>query len=127
PGDPGAALAADRTPWHCISCGAGGTADLLQNSLLLLPLGMGLALLGWRLGSSALLLLLLPIGIELAQGAMAAGRDAALGDVLANATGGLLGWFAGRERWRLLWPDPRRAAPLVWGVFVAQLLATATL
>src|SRR5690606_18671464 len=78
-------------------------------------------------GSSALLLLLLPIGIELAQGAMAAGRDAALGDVLANATGGLLGWFAGRERWRLLWPDPRRAAPLVWGVFVAQLLATATL
>ncbi|HRP07506.1 MAG TPA: VanZ family protein, partial [Gemmatimonadales bacterium] len=127
PGDPAAALAADRTPWYCISCGPGGTADLFQNTLLLVPLGLGLALIGWPFRRSALLLLLLPVGIELTQGLMATGRDAALGDVLANAMGGMLGWFAGRERSRLLWPESNRAAPLVWGIFVAQLLAAAIL
>jgi hypothetical protein len=50
-----------------------------------------------------------------------------LGDVLANALGGLLGWWLvqlGGRRWRAV---QHAAAPIGVGLFVAQLIATASL
>ncbi len=117
----------DLTPWYCIVCGPTGGADVLQNLLLLLPLGFALAAAGQRFAPAAAAVTLLPIAIELLQWTMHTGRDAALGDVLANATGGMLGWLMGRYRERLALPDHRVAAPLAFGAFVIQLLVTTAL
>ncbi len=123
---PEAAPAARDTPWWCLVCGPAGTADQFQNLLLLLPLGLVLALAGWSFGRSTILLTALPLAIELAQGFLRHGRDAALGDVVANALGGMLGWWLGsgalRQVLTATW-----VAPLGLGLFVAQLLATTSL
>jgi hypothetical protein len=126
-GDPHAAHVVDLTPWWCISCGPAGTADQLQNLLLFLPLGVAAGLAAWTLGTTCLVLLALTIAIEGLQGILGNGRDAALGDVIANALGGLLGWWVVRLGGRR-WPAVlRAAAPIGVGLFVAQLLATASL
>lgn len=128
--DPTARAAADATAWWCLACGDAGIADQFQNLLLLLPLGAALALAGWPFRRAALAVLLLPLLIEVAQATLTVGRDAALGDVVANAAGGCIGWWLGS---RLRRPGSRasnasRGLPLVGvGLFVAQLLATASL
>lgn len=125
--DPVAASGIDQTAWYCIACGPAGTADLFQNTLLLLPLGLAAGLAGWSLRRAAPALLALAVGIETLQAVIGNGRDAALGDVIANGAGGLLGWclvlLGGRQRPRLL----RAVAPSVVGLFIAQLIATASL
>ncbi|HET9065648.1 MAG TPA: VanZ family protein [Gemmatimonadales bacterium] len=126
---PGSLVAIRATPWWCISCGASGSADLFQNLLLLIPLGFALARMGISRRRALPLLLLLPVGIEVAQALWITGRDATLGDVLANGSGGVLGfWFGVRARLpvrgaRHGW----RWAALMLGLFVAQLLATSSL
>ena len=126
-GDPVARSVVDLTPWWCLSCGPAGTADQFQNLLLLLPLGMAAACAGWSMRNAAWALFALAIGIETLQGVANNGRDAALGDVLANGVGGLLGWWLvhlGSRRWSRM---QRAMAPIVVGLFVAQLVATASL
>jgi len=83
----------DLTPWWCIACGEAGTADLLQNLLLFLPIGLGLRAIRWPLPRTAAVALLLTLGIELTQAALLPGRDAALGDLLANTIGAITGWL----------------------------------
>ena len=125
-GSPGSAAAVAATPWWCLACGPMAGADLFQNLLLFLPLGLVLGLARWRWTGSALLLLAIPIGIEVTQALLRTGRDAALGDVLANAAGGLLGWWLGAggltrlARWPLL-------APTAVTLFLSQLTLTAFL
>lgn len=125
-GAPSSVAAADATPWWCLACGPAASADQFQNLLLLLPLGLVLALAGWSFRRSAILLTALPLAIELAQALLRHGRDAALGDLLANALGGMLGWWLGSGRARQVL-TATWMAPLGLGLFVAQLLATASL
>ncbi|MCA9723383.1 MAG: VanZ family protein [Gemmatimonadetes bacterium] len=124
--NPGAAQAIAETPWWCIVCGAHGGADVFQNLLLLLPLGFCLGRGGWPRGRSLLVVFLLPIGIEALQGLAIPGRDAALGDVLANAVGGVLGLAIGaRLRHRPI--ATARLAPAAVGLFALQLAGSSWL
>ncbi|MEO8479481.1 MAG: VanZ family protein [Gemmatimonadota bacterium] len=126
---PGALAATRAIPWWCVRCGAAGSADLFQNLLLLVPLGFALGRLGVPRARVILFLLLLPLMIEFAQALWITGRDATLGDVLANGSGGVVGFWFGvgarlphhgaRHGWR--W------AALMLGLFVAQLIATSSL
>lgn len=126
---PGSVGAIRATPWWCVRCGAAGSADLFQNLLLFLPVGFALGRRRVGRNRAAIFLLSLPLLIELSQALWITGRDATLGDVLSNASGGMLGWWLG-SRARLLSFDMRhgwRGAALLFGLFVAQLFATASL
>lgn len=122
---------AELSPW-CLICGSWGTADLILNLLVFVPLGLAVA--GPEGGSR-------DVGLALAAGALLsgavesaqlglAGRHAAVADVIANtagaATGGVLA-----VTWRTwLRPGPRTAGRLAvgWGVTVGcVVLGTAVL
>jgi hypothetical protein len=89
---PEATAAVDLTPWWCISCGEIGTADLLQNLLLFVPVGHLLRHLHWRFRPTFLTGLALTLLIEVCQATVLSGRDAALGDVVENVAGIAIGW-----------------------------------
>ena len=118
PAAPEAAAAAARTPWWCVACGSIGTADLFQNVVLFLPLGFALALAGLRQRSAIIGIVALTIGIELYQALAAPGRDASVGDVIANTAGGILGWQLARRRDALLRPSRREALAMLVAVTV---------
>jgi hypothetical protein len=85
----------------CLICGERGLADFLSNIILFIPLGAAIAFRKGRLWQAFVLSVLLSIVVELAQWRIIAGRDANPGDLLANVTGGLVGWIAARARpWR---------------------------
>lgn len=119
--DPGAIEAVGRTPWWCLSCGEAGTADLLLNLVLFAPLGWGLARCGLRRGSAILAALGTTILIEVAQGLALPGRDAALGDVVANTLGAAAGFLAARL---LMAGPPTWLAPITLLGFAGQLLVS---
>jgi hypothetical protein len=100
-----------------VVCGEAGVTDVLLNLLLFAPFGMGLRTLGVRWWQAALAAGAVTLGIEGAQATLLAGRDASIGDVLANTTGGVLGWLAWGARHRLRTPTPgcarRMAAALL--------------
>jgi hypothetical protein len=78
-------------PWvFCLACGGRGTADLLLNIALFMPLGAALALRGRRPAFVALCGALLSSAIELSQFYIP-GRDPTIGDIVANTVGALLG------------------------------------
>lgn len=82
-------------PAACIICGTLGGVDLILNIVLFLPLGMGLR---WLTGSwkvTALAGLMTTVFIESLQWQLIPGRDASLGDILANTAGTLLGAWLG--------------------------------
>jgi hypothetical protein len=79
--------------WYCVVCGDSGVADIVLNILLFLPLGLLLRQRGWSLGRTAIAGLAASTAIEVTQGLFLVGRDAAIGDVLSNGTGGIAGWF----------------------------------
>lgn len=110
PGAPDAAAAAARTPWWCVTCGSIGTADVIQNIALFFPLGVALASVGARRNYAIALFLALSISVEALQALAIVGRDATLGDVLANSAGGVLGWTVATRRRQIL--TPRRAGAL---------------
>ena len=108
----------------CLACGDGGGADFILNIALFLPLGAALAAAGLRARTAALLGLALSVGVELLQFSVIPGRDATIGDVLANASGTTLGWvLAGRSR-ELLRPPPRAAALLAGGWALVAIAGT---
>lgn len=124
--DPAAGPATALTPWRCLACGPSGSADLFQNLLLFVPLGVALGGVGAPPFRVAWIAVVASAAIELTQAILPIGRDAALGDVLANGTGGYLGALVvwQRDRWRA---SLRWAPLLVLGLFVAQLVATSIL
>ena len=127
---PESQAAAARTAWWCVTCGGAGVADFAVNVLLLAPLGIALALLRWRFGRTASIALALSVGIELMQGLFVTGRDAALGDVVANVLGAAMGWSVAWN-WHAIKRVPSRTARgLTAGFMVAAVVtgvATTTL
>jgi len=109
---PEEAARAAATPITCILCGDLGSVDFLLNVLLFVPLGAGLHLAGFSWRRTVVLAGLLTGLIELLQMEVIAGRDASLGDVLANTLGGGLGAILA-ARWReILFPTEGRARRL---------------
>ena len=80
-------------------CGDYGGVDFMLNVALFLPLGVGLALQRLQATRAWLMILAATVVIESLQFAIIPGRDASLGDVIANATGGAIGLWLGRH-WR---------------------------
>lgn len=98
-----------ETPWTCLVCGDAGATDVVLNLLLFLPFGLLLRLAGWRIGRTAVSLLTLTVAIEVIQGTLLVGRDAALSDVLTNASGGIVGWLLVPALGAALRPTPTGA------------------
>lgn len=94
----------------CIICGVLGGVDFVLNTLLFIPLGVGLRLRGVPPRRAWLFALALTVCIEALQIRVVAGRDASLGDVIANALGALIG-IQLVDRWQaLLFPRADRAS-----------------
>ena len=79
---------ADETALLCLVCGESGGADVVLNLLLFIPLGAGLALLGWPWARVVAVCALLSLGVETLQYVLHTGRDASLSDLLTNTTSG---------------------------------------
>ena len=107
----------------CVFCGEHATADAVSNVILFLPLGMALAWwapgkrLAWRLGPA------LSLAIELAQ-IVIPGRDASLGDAVANTVGTLIGWRLGHYLLTGASRPALREWPLVAAAFAAVVSVT---
>jgi hypothetical protein len=78
-------------PFFCLACADRGTADVLANLILFLPLGAGLALAGATPHRATALTVAFTTAIEVLQHRVIPGRDGAFDDILANSLGGLLG------------------------------------
>lgn len=100
----------------CLLCGDAGVMDFTLNVVLFIPSGLGLAL--WtagrlKLAPLALMIAALSLSIEALQATIITGRHAALGDLVANTLGGLIG-LSVPGRWRsLVLPPPGRAPMFV--------------
>jgi len=108
----------------CLACGDGGVADFILNIALFLPLGAALAAAGFRARTVVLLGLALSAGVEVLQFGVIPGRDAALGDILANSAGTALGWGLAGQIGQLLRPSPRGAALLASGWALVAIAGT---
>ena len=116
---------AERLPTLCLLCGDFGTVDFILNIALFVPFGLGIALLGASPLAAFVISLCLTLGIESAQATLIVGRHAALGDVVANTLGGLLGATAPRWWNRLAFPTQKLALRLaVATALVAAAIAT---
>jgi len=110
--DPGGAREAAATPLYCVVCGSLGGVDVLLNLMLFVPLGIGLGLAGFSWRRALVVAGLLSFSIELLQLTVIAGRDASLGDIITNTTGGAFGALAGPHWRRVLLPARRSARRL---------------
>jgi hypothetical protein len=85
----------------CLLCGPRGLADFVSNIVLFAPFGCVIALRGSSLRRALFAGALLACLIEALQIEMIPGRDATIGDVVANTVGAAAGWPVGRLRpWR---------------------------
>jgi VanZ family protein len=108
----------------CLVCGDLGGVDSVLNVLLFIPLGVGLALAGVRPWRAMLAGAALSIAIELSQLTIVPGRDAAVGDVMTNTLGTLLGAMLVRHAMTLARPSGRAAARLAAGAGLVLALIT---
>ena len=76
----------------CLVCGARGLADVIANVILFIPLGAAAGYGGWSLVRTVLVGAAFSGCIEMAQIELVTGRDANVGDLLANTAGSLAGW-----------------------------------
>lgn len=109
------------TPWNCVLCGEGGSTDFVLNLLLFAPFGVIARTAGWPLGRLALCAFGLTLSIESYQGAFLVGRDATLGDVVANTSGAALGWLL-MVWFASLQTAPQRAKATALAVLACQCL-----
>jgi hypothetical protein len=110
----------------CVFCGQTGVADFVDNVLLFVPLGFGLRLLGLRRRYALAIIVALTASIETAQYWVISGRDSALGDLLANTLGGILGLALIDARYALGQPAPTVARRLALATALALCAAAAT-
>jgi len=88
----------------CLVCGERWASDVLLNIILYTPLGIALALVGWRGPRAVIVPAILSASIEFAQ-VWIPGRDPSLGDVTFNTLGAALGLMLVRSS--ALWLRPR--------------------
>ena len=101
----------------CVICGPLAGVDILLNTLLFVPLGVGLNLSGLSFWKAVLICFALSLSIETAQAFVVRGRDSTLSDILTNTSGGAIGFWLARTAPMWLAPSRKRAARLVamWG------------
>lgn len=97
----------------CVVCGPLAGVDILLNTLLFVPLGVGLNLGGLSLRKAVLICFALSLSIEMAQAFIIRGRDSTLSDILTNTSGGAIGAFSARTGPTWLAPSRKTAAWLV--------------
>nr|MBA3555970.1 VanZ family protein [Gemmatimonadales bacterium] len=119
--NPRQAAASANTALTCLACGAQGGADITHNILLFLPLGVGLGLARWPWRRAVAASALLSFSVEGLQYFVVAGRDASLGDLLSNTTGGALGAALGPWLGGVLCPTRGAARRLLAGGVAAWL------
>lgn len=90
------------TPTFCVFCGSLGGVDFILNVILFVPLGVTLQWTTGRLRTSALIGVATTLVIEALQARLITGRDASLGDLIANTLGTLLGAWLGVAVFRWL-------------------------
>ena len=114
----------ETTP-YCIFCGSLGGVDFLLNVLLFVPFGVAMAMRNWRAATALSAMVALSIGIETTQFFFITGRDASIGDVLANSCGGAIGFVVTRSAGT--WRKPSYRAALLlsagWAVLWLALQA----
>lgn len=111
----------------CLICGQIGGADFVDNILAFAPLGLAASLALGRPATAALLVMLMSGAIEVLQWRIIAGRDASLGDLVANTLGGILG-AAIAAYWRpITMPNRPSASRLValWTILTCLILGAA--
>jgi hypothetical protein len=109
--DPGVAVGSH---W-CLVCGSFGGVDSILNILLFVPLGVGLALRGFKGTRAVIGMCALSVLIETAQWLVIPGRYSTIGDVLTNSLGGALGYVITRYASVFLRPSTRFAVALTIG------------
>lgn len=97
---------------YCVFCGDLGGTDFILNVLLFLPFGLALGLVVPRRSWVWLVPPVTSLLIELLQWRLIPGRNAALGDLLANTLGGALGVLCGISSGFLSLPNTRQARRL---------------
>jgi hypothetical protein len=112
--------------WLCVLCGELGSVDFVLNVLLFAPLGFGLSLAGVRPARAVLAMIAATIAIETLQVFVVPGRDASVGDVIANSTGGTLGYAVRSRLATLLWPRAATARRLLTAWLAAWLVLQTT-
>jgi hypothetical protein len=105
---PSAAEPGPTKVW-CLACGQLGGRDFALNIVLFVPLGTALGVAGVRGRVALPLMAATTLAIELLQMHVVAGRDASLGDLVANGAGGGFGFVVGTHRGLLVRP-PRALA-----------------
>jgi hypothetical protein len=110
---------ASRTLSLCFGCGESGGSGLLLNVLLFVPLGALLVRIGSSVWRAALLGFALSAAIEVTQWLAIAGRTTSLSDLLANATGALVGALLWRERAALFAPHTAMAQRRLLATYAA--------
>jgi hypothetical protein len=103
---------ASATSVWCLVCGQLGMVDVTLNTILFLPLGLGLGLLGVARFRALVAIALTTLTIEVLQLGIVVGRDASLSDLLTNLAGGAIGYWLASHWRRVLFP-PRKASLVV--------------
>lgn len=121
---PGQAARSALTPPLCLICGDTGGADLIRNVVLFAPMGLSLAAAGAGGLWTALAGFGMSLLVEGLQLTLVAGRDAALGDLVANSLGAAAGWALWRSRPHWLSPGPATARRLagLWVVLAGAIM-----
>lgn len=117
-----------HTAAWCLACGQLGGRDFALNIVLFMPLGFGLGFAGVRGRVALPFMAAVTLAIELLQLQIVAGRDASLGDLIANGAGGAIGHLVGTHRGLLVWPPralARRLALAAAACALSVFLATA--
>lgn len=105
-----------HVPFFSIIASSQGGADMELNIGLFAPLGWSLRRLGWSWPRTLATATLVTVGIEWAQ-LFIPGRQATIGDILANTAGAMLAWRAAAPVKRIGWRIATCAA--VFGALVA--------
>ncbi|MEO8448389.1 MAG: VanZ family protein [Gemmatimonadota bacterium] len=108
-------------PFTCIACGEVGTVEFIWNVFLFIPFGFAAVRTSRSVLVASLSALGLSIAVESIQFFAIPGRDAALGDLLANAIGGWIGAVIGRHLMALIKPSPGVARRLAAATSVTAL------
>ena len=120
---------ATPTSGLCVICGSLGGVDFALNIVLFVPLGAAIWSVRRRVLDAVIAGLLVSVVIELLQFRTIVGRDATLGDVLANTMGSLAGAAIalGFVRWRDVTGRAAQRGAAIAGFAAAMVVAVSAL